>query len=336
MQKGSPALILLRSSLQRCCLNRKPLLLALLNLGSTATTIDSADTRMLELIPLDMLAVGPKGRCRMPVYEYFCPHCSRELEVLRPTQMASEYSDCPNCGGKAWRLVSGFGSRTGSYLQPSGTPFRAKSGLQPSRSETVATAIKNDVETGSLVEGQQASLAVEMSWLLESQPNGSNIWFLHNWGIASILRYLREDLDAEPAERLRYLEEVTSTRPAEGPLDYAPGVDQRIEYPSVRPWPEERMAEPAKAMESDVRLSDEPMVISAKPGSPASSVRPWPEDRPTEPARVAEPETRTSSQETGASASPWLPTSYFGWFLLLAACTAAIVVPLVWILAMAA
>ena len=59
-------------------------------------------------------------------------------------------------------------------------------------------------------------------------------------------------------------------------------------------------------------------------------------DQPAEPARVTEPETRASSEETGASAGPWLPTSYFGWFLLLAACTAAIVVPLVWILAMKA
>jgi len=271
----------------------------------------------------------------MPVYEYFCPQCSRELEVLRPTQRASEYSDCPSCGGKAWRLVSGFGSKTGSYLQPSSTPFRDESGLQPSRSETVATAIMEDVHVDLPVEGQQESLAVEMSWLVESQPNGSNIWFIHNWGIASILRYLRGDLDAEPTEKMRYLEEVMGTRPAEGPINHAPGVDQRIEYPSVRPWPEERVAEPAKATESAVRLADEPMSIPAKPRPPASHATPWPEEQPAEPARVSEPETRASSQETGALAGPWLPTSYFGWFLLLTACTAAIVVPLVWIMAMA-
>ena len=187
--------------------------------------------------------------------------------------------------------MSGFGSKTGSYLQPSGTPFRDESGLQPSRSETVATAMMDDVHVDLPVEGQQESLPLEMSWLLESQPNGSNIWFIHNWGIASILRYLREDLDTEPAERMRYLEEVMGTRPAEGPLDHAPEVDQRIEYPSVRPWPEERVAEPAKAAESDVRLADEPMAIPAKPWSPASRVRPWPEEQPAEPARVTEPET---------------------------------------------
>jgi putative FmdB family regulatory protein len=270
----------------------------------------------------------------MPVYEYFCPQCSRELEVLRPTQRASEYSDCPNCGGKAWRLVSGFGSKTGSYLQPSATPFRDGSGLQPSRSETVATAIMDDVHVDLPIEGQQESLAVEMSWLVESQPNGSNIWFIHNWGIASILRYLREDLDTEPAERMRHLEEVMGMSAAEGPLDYASGVDQRIEYPSVRPWPEERVAESVKAAESDVGLADEPMAVPAKPWSPASRIRPWPEEQPAEPARVVESETRLSGQETGALARPWLPTSYFGWFLLLTACTAAIVVPLVWLMAM--
>ena len=272
----------------------------------------------------------------MPVYEYLCPQCYGELEVLRPLRGSGEYSDCPNCGGKAWRLVSGFGSKNGSYLQPSATPFRDEFGLQPSRSETVATAIMDDVHVDLLAEGQQESLAVEMSWLIESQPNGSNIWFIHNWGIASMLRYLRDDWDAEPAERMRYLEEVMSARPAENPVGYAPGVDQQIEYPSVRPWPEERIAEPTKAMESDVRSVDEPMVISAKPWSAASSVRYWPDEQIMEPARVTEPETRASSQETGASARPWLPpTSYFGWFLLLAACTAAIVVPLLWILALA-
>jgi len=317
------------------------------------------------------------------VYEYFCPQCSRELEVLRPTQRASEYSDCPSCGGKAWRLVSGFGSKTGSYLQPSATPFRDESGLQPTRSDsvsdTVATATMDDVPVDLPVEGQQESLAVEMSWLVESQPNGSNIWFIHNWGIASILRYLREDLEAEPAERMRHLEEVMGMSAAEGPLEYSPGPDRRIEYPSVRPWPEERVTEPVEATDSDVRLADDPMAVSAKPSSSASHVRawandqpaeparvtepakaaecyvrladepmaipakpwssasrvrPWPEDRPAEPARVTELETPTSGQERVLSHRHWLPTSYFGWFLLLAACTAVIVVPLVWILAM--
>ena len=315
----------------------------------------------------------------MPVYEYLCPQCYGELEVLRPLRGSGEYSDCPNCGGKAWRLVSGFGSKTGSYLQPSATPFRDEFGLQPSRSETVATAMMDDVHVDLLAEGQQESLALEMSWLLESQPNGSNIWFIHNWGIASILRYLREDLEAEPAERMRYLEDVMSTRPAEGSLEYSPGPDQRIEYPSVRPWPEERVTEPVEATDSDVRLADDPMAVSAKPSSPASHVRawandqpaeparvtepakaaecyvpladepmaipakpwssasrvrPWPEDRPAEPARVTELETPTSGQERVLSHRHWLPTSYFGWFLLLAAGTAVIVVPLVWILAM--
>ena len=255
----------------------------------------------------------------MPVYEYFCPHCSRELEVLRPIRSASEYSDCPDCGGKAWRLLSGFGSRTGSYLQPSGMPFRDESGWQASRSEIVATVTRSDVDTGSTVDDQQASSGVEMSWLLESQPNGSNIWFVPNWGIASILRYLREGQDVKLAERTPYLDEVVAAKPVESPVDASPGVDQRIEPPSVRPWPDERTAEPAKATESHAKSADVPMVAYAEP-------RAVPQSR--EPAIV----TRTEGQATGALARHWLPTSYFGWFMLLVACIAAAVVPLVWIL----
>lgn len=219
----------------------------------------------------------------MPVYEYFCPGCSRELEILRPIQSGGEYSDCPVCGGRAWRLVSGFGSKTGSYLQPSGMPFRAESGRQVSTSEIVATVTKSDVDLGSPADDRRASSAVEMSWLLESQPNGSNIWFMQDWGIASILRYLRDDSDEKPPERTRYLDEVLP-------------------------------------------------VIAAEAGPTVARAEPWAAHPSGEPAAAARPQ----GQAAGALGHHWLPVSYFGWFMLLVACIAAIVVPLVWILAVAA
>jgi len=263
----------------------------------------------------------------MPVYEYFCPQCSRELEVLRPIRSASEQSECPDCGGKAWRLVSGFGSKTGSYIQPAGVPFRVEAGWPISRNDSVATVTKSDPGIAAVVEDQAALSAVDMSWLLEWQPNGSNFWFIQDWGVASVLRYLREYLDIAPAERAPYLEDVMAAMPVEQPPGPAPGVDQQVELPSVRPWPDERLADPPVVAVSDAGLADEPMVASTTT---------WPDDRPAEPAMGVGTETQAPSQKTSALVQRWLPTSYYGWLMLLAACTATIVVTVVWILATAA
>lgn len=271
-----------------------------------------------------MLAVGAKGgRCKMPVYEYFCPHCSRELEVLRPIQSASDYSDCPDCGSKAWRLVSSFGSKTGSYLQPSGEPFRAESEWQASSSEIVATVTKSDVDTRSLADDQQASSAVDMSWLLESQPNGSNIWFVQDWGIASVLRYLREDTDVKRAESKISLDDFVEARPVESPVDSSPRADQRVDHATVKPWPEERMAEPVKATEPDARYLY---------GPPVAHVRTSARQRARRPAVVTGPKGRARS----VPARRWTPRSYFGWFVLVLASIAVIVALVVWFVAMAA
>jgi putative FmdB family regulatory protein len=234
----------------------------------------------------------------MPVYEYFCPQCSRELEILRPIRSAAEQSDCPDCGGKAWRLVSGFGSRTGSYLQPSGVPFRVEPGWPVSRNNSVATVTKSVPSIASVVEDQQALSAVDMSWLLEWQPNGSNFWFIQDWGVASVLRYLRDCQDIEPAERTPYVADVMEAALVEEPPDPTPGIDQQAENRSVRPWP------------------DEPPTAA-------------------EPATGAGTSTQAPSQKTSALAQRWLPTSYYGWLMLLAACTATIVVTVVWVLATA-
>ena len=50
----------------------------------------------------------------MPVYIYRCS-CSNEFEILRHTFENGDVSDCPECGGKARRIVaacySSFGWR---------------------------------------------------------------------------------------------------------------------------------------------------------------------------------------------------------------------------------
>ena len=56
----------------------------------------------------------------------------------------------------------------------------------------------------SEVDSRQAAIPIEMSWLAEYQPSGSNLWFIHDWGIASVLGYLRDRWETESTERRLY------------------------------------------------------------------------------------------------------------------------------------
>ena len=60
----------------------------------------------------------------MPIYEYFCTKCGTEFELMRPFSEADKPGLCPKCGSQAQKLVSGFGSKTGSYIQAPAEPFR--------------------------------------------------------------------------------------------------------------------------------------------------------------------------------------------------------------------
>ena len=60
----------------------------------------------------------------MPVYEYRCTSCLEELELMRPISEADESADCPSCGSEAWKLVSGYACRIGTYVRPFEQPFR--------------------------------------------------------------------------------------------------------------------------------------------------------------------------------------------------------------------
>ena len=62
----------------------------------------------------------------MAVYEYLCPKCRKEFELMRPMSEAEKLAKCPKCGSKAQKLISGFGSKTGNSIQPAGRPFRKK------------------------------------------------------------------------------------------------------------------------------------------------------------------------------------------------------------------
>ena len=55
----------------------------------------------------------------MPVYEYFCPKCEIEFEVMRPFSKADEAGMCPRCGSKGEKLMSLFASKVeDKYIKP--------------------------------------------------------------------------------------------------------------------------------------------------------------------------------------------------------------------------
>jgi putative FmdB family regulatory protein len=62
----------------------------------------------------------------MPIYEYYCPKCKTEFELERTVSEFDQPVACSKCGSTAKRLISGFASKTGSYLQTPKTPFRGK------------------------------------------------------------------------------------------------------------------------------------------------------------------------------------------------------------------
>ncbi len=61
----------------------------------------------------------------MPVYEYGCPKCEIEFEVMRTMAQSDELGPCPHCGSSGRKLMSVFGSRVDSYIRtPSKDAFR--------------------------------------------------------------------------------------------------------------------------------------------------------------------------------------------------------------------
>jgi putative FmdB family regulatory protein len=63
----------------------------------------------------------------MPVYEYYCPKCKEDFELMRSMSQVYEPALCPKCGKKSQRLVSASASKTGSYVRPPArSAFRQK------------------------------------------------------------------------------------------------------------------------------------------------------------------------------------------------------------------
>lgn len=46
----------------------------------------------------------------MPLYEYYCPTCESQFDLLRPMHRADEEASCPACQNEAPRVLSTFAS----------------------------------------------------------------------------------------------------------------------------------------------------------------------------------------------------------------------------------
>ena len=60
----------------------------------------------------------------MPTYEYRCSKCKTEFELKRPMSESNKTAICPKCGSRSKKQISGFASKTGTYLQGAVNPFR--------------------------------------------------------------------------------------------------------------------------------------------------------------------------------------------------------------------
>ena len=50
----------------------------------------------------------------MPTYEYRCPVCKTEFEVMRPFSEADKSAICPQCNSEPQKQIANFASITGS------------------------------------------------------------------------------------------------------------------------------------------------------------------------------------------------------------------------------
>ena len=68
----------------------------------------------------------------MPIYEYYCPKCRKEFELMRPLSQTSEPAFCSTCGEQGQKLFSNCASKIDFYIKtPSKPPFRGE--IKPSK-----------------------------------------------------------------------------------------------------------------------------------------------------------------------------------------------------------
>lgn len=84
----------------------------------------------------------------MPTYEYSCVECQEEFELMRPMCDFDKAATCPNCGGKAHRVVSVFASKADYSIKvPTKEAFRGvKAKAARARSKAAVRPAKRTVK----------------------------------------------------------------------------------------------------------------------------------------------------------------------------------------------
>jgi putative FmdB family regulatory protein len=54
----------------------------------------------------------------MPIYEYYCPNCNAEYEVIRPVAKADEPAPCRECGKPGQRQLTTFSFKSSTFSAP--------------------------------------------------------------------------------------------------------------------------------------------------------------------------------------------------------------------------
>ena len=75
--------------------------------------------------------------------------------------------------------------------------------------------VRGGVATDSEVDLEEDTALLEMPWLTEGQPGGGNLWYIRDWGIASMFGYLRGKRATESVEKLPFPPAAIDAKPAE-------------------------------------------------------------------------------------------------------------------------
>jgi putative FmdB family regulatory protein len=156
-----------------------------------------------------------------------CPGCGSEAQriMLRgstteePTQAPTEPSvndsetRTPNSEARAanQRIAMGHASdlerSTGPHGRPSEVGLGEDMDIRRSVGTTTVlapTVVTVGVASDSEVDLEEDTAPLEMPWLTECQPGGGNLWYIRDWGIASMFGYLREKRATEPVGKLPF------------------------------------------------------------------------------------------------------------------------------------
>lgn len=179
---------------------------------------------------------------------------------------------------------------TGSQGGPPGESRGQETDVRRSTGSTTVsapTAVREGAAAHSEVDLWEDTARLEMPWLAESQPGGGNLWYIRDWGIASMFGYLRErrateavgespltaaETDANPVDSGPYgqvsgQQDAAVVEPdlAAGSEDGAGGHLTFSEWRtaiSIMPWLQETNIEPPEAHQEN------PDIVSADPDMP--------------------------------------------------------------------